>query len=782
MTTAELPDASDSSQGPASCPFCGAPVSAEQAFCTVCGQPGTPLHEGVLLNGAYRIASTLSVSSTGAVYKAVDQRHKRSVTIKELLAPPGGTAADREALRERFAREARIIEHLKHPCLPEVYSGFSAGGRHYIVMALLPGRNLEAVLVDRGKGFPERQVRDWAGQFVSLLEYFEERHPPFVHGEIQPSHVMTRDDGTPCVVGFGTAPRLGLRSYLELPGQPSTRAPAARSEKDGKRGKSGRLGLVGVRDDIYGVGAILHAALTGRDVFVGVDELERPFPPVREWAPRASVGIAEFVNRAASTDPALSYPSAVAMRAALTALMRTTAHTSAHAEASTPSPRAFRWWPVAGIGIVAVVAIVALLYVFLTSSSNTAKEPLVTVTPHNTPVPTASPTAAPPLQTTPVADTFIPQTTAWDSSSTISRHGGELWMDNTRGATTMKAIRKGYTTGDSGFTVRGVVRLVKGPSTVGYGIVAADRTGTSPGNVALLVRGTGAWALQRTLAGHKSMLIDWRQSLAIRLGHNTVNQLQLSLAPGRGQKPGTFSVVINGQPTFVSVQAWSATPTGGVGIIADPGAEVVCDGLSVNPSQAGNAQVDAYFLDNRLGWTGGAAPLVANDLMVLRPATNNLWAEASSPQYATLTGAKPFSEDVMLALSSKTATPPMGGVVFARANTTIKVHGRKQTTSTALAAVVNTIGQVVVVELTAGHSKAVLGPLGNKSVRRGSGLNLVGVGVTVEPNGVQARISINGSKPLLYAVKIPGLKPATGIVAVGKGAIVTANEYRLFRQ
>jgi serine/threonine protein kinase len=782
MSTVELPGASDSSQEPATCPFCGAPVSSEQAYCELCGQPGTPLQEGTLLNGSYRIASAMSASSTGALYKAVDERHKRSVAIKELLAPPGGTIADRNALRERFMREAKGLEHLKHPCLPEIYAAFSAGGRHYIVMELLPGRNLETMLVDRGKGYSENQVRNWTSALVGLLEYLEERNPPFVHGEIQPSHVMTRDDGTLCVIGCGLAPRLGLRNYLELPGQPSMRAPAAPPAKEAKRRKSGRLSLVSVRDDIYGVGATLHAALTGRDALAGVDEPDRPFPPVREWAPRASVGMAEFINRAVSPDPALSFPSAIAMRAALAPLLSTTAQLSTPA-APPESPMGTRWWPVFAIGLVVVVAIVALVYIFLTSSSNTAKEALVTATPRtrNTPVATAIPTVAPPAQTTPFADTFIPATKAWSNSRMVYRLGGDLWLDNTKGATVLRAVRKSYTTGKSGFTLSGVVRLAKGPSTAGYGIVAANQAGPSGGNVALLLRGTGAWALQRTVAGHKSMLIDWHQSAAIRLGHNTVNELQLSLAPGQGQKPGTFSVAINGQPTFVTAQAWSSAPIGGVGVVADPSAEVVCDGLSVNASSSKKPIVNDYFLDNGLGWTGGAAPLVANDLMVLHPAKNDAWATASIPQYATLTGTKAFSEDVMLGLSGKTSGPPMGGLVFARATSTTTVQGRKVTTTTELAAVVDSIGRVTVVELTPGHSKAVIGPLGSKSVRRGYGLNLVHVGVTMGSKGLQARISINGSKPLLYTGTTRGLKPATGIAAVGKGAIVTAAEYRLFR-
>jgi hypothetical protein len=465
----------------------------------------------------------------------------------------------------------------------------------------------------------------------------------------------------------------------------------------------------------------------------------------------------------------------------LTPLLGTAMPPASPAESRAASSTTPRWWPVVGIGGVVLIVLIVIIYIALTSPSKTGKEPLVTATPRNTPVATVIPTAPPPLQTTPVADMFIQPTTAWGNSSTVYRRSGDLWLDNTKGASPLKATRKGYTTGKSGFTLSAVVRLAKGPSTAGYGILAANQLGPSGGYVALLVRDTGAWALRRTVAGHTSMLIGWHQSAAIRLGHNTVNELQLSLVPGHAQKFGTFSVSINGQPTFVTAQAWSAVPIGGVGILADPGAEVVCDGLSVNPSPGGKRIVDDYFLDNGLGWTGGTAPLVANDVMVLRPAKNAVWADARIPQYAVLTGAKPFSQEMMFALSDKTSVAPMGGLVFARATTTTTVKGHRQTTTMALAAVVDTIGRVTVVEMTPGHSKAVLGPLASKSARRGNGLNLMHVGVTVGSKGLQLRITVNGSKPILFTGAIPGLKPATGIAAVGKGAILTAIEYRLFR-
>ncbi len=189
------------------------------------------------MQGRYRIGSPLALSGTGTVYEARDEKQKREVAIKELFAPPGGTAETRAALAERFKREAKHLAGLKHPCLPEILDRFTAQGRFYLVMPLLPSSSLQVEVTQRGRGFGDQQVRAWGLRLLELLEYLGSRKPPFVHGEILPEHIVLREDGTPCLLSYGLAPRLGLRPYTVLSsGQVVVPAEAAPTKR-GRRGK-----------------------------------------------------------------------------------------------------------------------------------------------------------------------------------------------------------------------------------------------------------------------------------------------------------------------------------------------------------------------------------------------------------------------------------------------------------------------------------------------------------------------------------------------------------------
>jgi hypothetical protein len=99
----------------------------------------------------------------------------------------------------------------------------------------------------------------------------------------------------------------------------------------------------------------------------------------------------------------------------------------------------------------------------------------------------------------------------------------------------------------------------------------------------------------------------------------------------------------------------------------------------------------------------------------------------------------------------------------------------------ALAALIDTGGHVLVMELVAGHTKTLYGPIATTYVRTGYGLNQVQVSVSQQPKAFQARIVVNGSPPLTYSSAIQGLQPATGIVAVGKVAVVMTSNFRLSR-
>jgi serine/threonine protein kinase len=774
MSTAELPQVTATPEEPALCPFCGAATREGQPFCTTCGQPGTPYEEGFRLHGAYRIAATLSTSNTGAVYQARDERRKRDVAIKELLPPAGSSAADRADLAARFAHEVKLLEHLKHPCLPEVFAGFTENGRHYLVTSLLPGQSLQGALVQRGQGFPELQARGWMSHLLSLLEYLEERHPPFTHGEILPSHVMLRSDGFPCVIGFGLAPRLGLRPYLVLPGQLPPDAQGSLAPVVMKQGKSGSPSGPEPRDDIYGLGATLHALLTGRNVFGGANDPEQPFLPVRLLAPRVSVGVAEVVNRALAIDPALRYPSAVAMQATLAPLLGAAPRPLPKSPATAPKPSEGRpMWPILGALILVIVAVAGFL--LFHSSTNLAPES------GSRPSPAVPAAAPPPAHSVPIAETFIRPSAIWPNGKLVYRKGSELWLDNTAGAVPLKAPRLAYSTGLDGFTLRATLRQVRGPATAPYGIMAADQPRAQWDNVELLVRGTGQWSLVRNQGGKSTQLVPWRQALALRLGHNSPNELQLKMIPGKGTKHGTFVATINGQRVAAVIPAWSTAPVGRVGIVVAPGAQIVSDGLTVDPPGAQQPSVNEHFLDNRLGWSSGKSAgvtsLLVNGLLRLHPASGQSWAEATARPYKTLPHNSAFGQEAALSVRAGKAGPAGGGLVFARS---IPPRAGKHASPVTLAAIVNTSGQVLVVEHTSKHTIVVLGPVASSRVRTGYGLNVLRVQVMRRSDLIQAHITVNGGAPILYSRAMPGLEVASGVAAVGADSTVTASAVRLY--
>ncbi len=764
MTTAELPAVEVAPDETPGCPFCGAPTVAERPFCATCGQPGAPLAGDTLLHGSYRISGTLAVSSTGAVYEARDERRKRDVAVKELLAPPGSSVEARTALAARFAQEAHQLAHLKHPCLPEILESFTADGRFYVVMPLLPSQSLLTALNQRGRGWPEADVRAWGMHLLSLLEYLETRHPPMAHGEILPEHILLRPDGIPCVIGYGLAPRLGLRPYLTLPGQTMEAADGQATDQRRKDEKDGITGP-GPRDDLYALGATLHALLTGYDVFAGVG-MEHPFPPVRALAPRVSVGMAEAVAEAVASDPRRRFASAGALRAKLAPGSGPLPGAAAHAG----DGRGLHV-PIIAFVLLAVCIVAGLVYYAHQNASPTAPD-MVAAGQHEVnaqvvgaPLPVAAHTRR-------FADTFIRPNPVWpEAGRQAYRQHDLLWLVNLQGTIPLKLTRAAYATGPDGFVLRATLRLARGPLTAPYGLVAADQGTGSASNVALLVQGRGQWALLRYQSGRATPLVDWQPSSAVRLGHNAPNELVLALKPGAAGGSGRYTVTINGRRVASDVDAGAAAPTGRVGLIAWPGAQVVCDALGVEAT-APPVTVEEHFLDNHRGWSvAGKAALFHAGWLRLHVSPSGTWSEGTSAAFVPAPGAATFSIEATLHVSGVPPRPGEGGIVFA--------HPAPGVRGPTLAAVIDSTGRASVVAFSRGRARTVLGPLPSSRIRTGYGLNLLRLLVSDRGGVLHAQLVVNGGTVFRYGAPARGLALTTGLVAIGPGATTDISALRL---
>src|SRR5438105_13900360 len=101
------------------------------------------------IGGRYRLTAPLGECGMSTLWRAVDQQLDREVAVKILRpqysADPGFAA--------RFRQEARSVASLTHPNIVSVYDyGTDAeGATQYIVMQLVEGRDLAAILKERGR-------------------------------------------------------------------------------------------------------------------------------------------------------------------------------------------------------------------------------------------------------------------------------------------------------------------------------------------------------------------------------------------------------------------------------------------------------------------------------------------------------------------------------------------------------------------------------------------------------------------------------------------------------
>ena len=156
------------------------------------------LEAGKLLQNRYRIEKQIGQGGMGAVYFAKDERFKSVVAIKEMLFTE-------ENFRKAFDREARLLNSLRHPALPNVSDYFAEGNREFLVMEYIAGEDLHETLVRTGKPFPLEDVLMWANQLLDALNYLHNQNTPVIHRDIKPQNLKLAPDKQIILLDFGLA-------------------------------------------------------------------------------------------------------------------------------------------------------------------------------------------------------------------------------------------------------------------------------------------------------------------------------------------------------------------------------------------------------------------------------------------------------------------------------------------------------------------------------------------------------------------------------------------------
>ncbi|MGW4462998.1 protein kinase domain-containing protein [Micromonospora sp. NPDC004704] len=268
---------------------------------------------GRVIADRYELQTMLGRGGMAVVWRGVDLRLGRSVAVK-LLNPAG--MADPSML-ERFDREARTAARLGHPNIVAVHDVGSDGGEPYLVMELVDGPNLATLLGDGPLG-PDRAL-EVAGQVCGALA--TAHAAGVVHRDIKPANILLDPAGTVKVCDFGIARLLHA-------GQATLTAPATTVGTSQYMAPEQAAGdPVDARTDLYALGCLLYAMLTGQPPFTGDNplrvlwqHLHEPAPALASVRPGIPAGLDRLVGQLLAKNPADRPTSATEVRDRLAAL------------------------------------------------------------------------------------------------------------------------------------------------------------------------------------------------------------------------------------------------------------------------------------------------------------------------------------------------------------------------------------------------------------------------------------------------------------------------------
>ncbi|HEX7195247.1 MAG TPA: serine/threonine-protein kinase [Candidatus Limnocylindria bacterium] len=259
-----------------------------------------------LILDRYRLIERLAVGGSAEVWRAHDEQLDRPVAVKRLhphLLPD-------EPSRRRLAAEARAAASLSHPVIVDVYDVDATGEAPALVMELVDGESLGTRIERDGPLEP----REAAAVTADLAEALYQAHQRgVIHRDVKPGNVLLARDGRTRLVDFGIAHSLADASArLTLTGTVVGTLRAMAPEQ-----LAG--GPITPRTDLYGLGVVLHEALTGRPPHesgspVELAQQQRAGPPLLGGL---EPGLAAVVAACLSYEPANRPLHAGAMASAL---------------------------------------------------------------------------------------------------------------------------------------------------------------------------------------------------------------------------------------------------------------------------------------------------------------------------------------------------------------------------------------------------------------------------------------------------------------------------------
>lgn len=139
------------------------------------------------MGSRYQVVRMLGQGCYSDVWEAIDRKAISRVALK-VIRVQTQPSASLTAFRERFLKEARCLQRIKHPGVVEIFDyGVREDGAPYLVMELLEGETL-ADFLRKKQRLPLRTVLEIARQIASTLETLHSNE--IIHRDLTPSNLM----------------------------------------------------------------------------------------------------------------------------------------------------------------------------------------------------------------------------------------------------------------------------------------------------------------------------------------------------------------------------------------------------------------------------------------------------------------------------------------------------------------------------------------------------------------------------------------------------------------
>jgi predicted ATPase len=264
--------------------------------------------------GPYELVQRLGVGGMGEVWEAVlvgPAGFRKPVALKclrrDLLTQSG--------FLDALLREARLGARLQHPNVVGTLGLSEHDGTWVVALELVQGATVTEVLAATGP-FPPRVVLEVGVQACAGLAHAHDAG--LVHRDVKPGNLLVDRWGVVKVADLGISVARGE------PGAPGVGTPGFAAPEQ-------LSGEAGPRADLFSVGVVLAVCATGQRLFgrglQGVDDVRRVEERLAaagflDDVERAVPGLGDVVRRCLRADPALRWPDARSLAAALEGLRR----------------------------------------------------------------------------------------------------------------------------------------------------------------------------------------------------------------------------------------------------------------------------------------------------------------------------------------------------------------------------------------------------------------------------------------------------------------------------